>query len=496
MSSPSLAGPLRSPLDHLLAQNRARIDAEIKGVDAPSYSLLRERNQCNFLAHLPTELLREIMTHLCEMCMAGPKVSALAWRFVAHTCHFLRVVALGHAGLWAHVNYSFPRWTAATLDRARDVTLMVTLNTEHIGLYRNFIMQIMAEEMDRTRRIHLQSSDGDEFIPLQQQSPHLESVYLSTSRGFIIDTKLFDGVAPKLREIHLNGCTMPSSQSIPAFRGLITLSLDSVWLVGSAASFISLIESMENLKWLSIRRLWQSSFSDEKDSVQIRREKSTLKGIDMQYLHARMMRSLLYALGVPQERLVIGDLAEGRHTGSDNINIQGVVLDYAQRFWSSCVRSSELPNLELHVCFHKPWTINQFHFVLMSPSGMPGGNNPPSMDVRFRDYDASLSMNDWFFNSEGSDSLAPMYHLQRVWIQDAPQILFEHGPDSILMKWLERRLASGFPINEIHFDGCWIGAIDMLRNLAFQGRLVQHYTWTDPGAPESRRSLFDLPTIP
>ena len=106
-------------------QLQQAIDAEIFSLEESIRVLRLRRNALSPISSLPPEVVTAIFSHLCPLSPDRNPDHHLARLRISHVCHQWREIALNHAFLWSHLNFTDLSLAGATevLARAKSVPL-------------------------------------------------------------------------------------------------------------------------------------------------------------------------------------------------------------------------------------------------------------------------------------------------------------------------------------------------------------------------------------
>ena len=216
------------------------------------------------ISKLPDEILLSIF--LMNLTPCRHFSTCLEWqkrtiRFASQVCRHWRAVALNYAILWTSImdfdKDSF-EWTQELLGRSKQMPLNIGCRTaacrpKHLDLVLGLSPQC------RTFSLEVKEFTDGFLNTIQKPAPHLEvfGVHLNWGGEASIMTLpkiLFNGDAPKLREVRLHQC--PFDITTPAFSQLTCLEVS--WAHGfvgpTVSEWLNLLNNIPRLKKLLISK--------------------------------------------------------------------------------------------------------------------------------------------------------------------------------------------------------------------------------------------------
>ncbi|KAF9011862.1 hypothetical protein BDQ17DRAFT_1420269 [Cyathus striatus] len=81
---------------------------------------LKQPNIHNLACNLPEVIICKVLLECAQLDVEG-----WSWIMLTHVCHIWRKVALSYQELWGFIDFSHPKWTAITMQRAKLVPLRI-----------------------------------------------------------------------------------------------------------------------------------------------------------------------------------------------------------------------------------------------------------------------------------------------------------------------------------------------------------------------------------
>ena len=226
MTSPMMdSSPHDSPKSHL------------QDIDNKILAWKLHRNTLVPIARLPPEILSIIFSLLSA---SGPSLDHFKRpsRFfipitpssLSHVCHRWREISLNLPCFWSHINLTelTPACAAEMLARAKMAPLHLAAAVTIAHDIENIMGPIEAH-IRHTRLLSISANIHDlqrMFGRLISSAPSLEQLYINSwFNEALVPDNLFDGIAPKLSDLHLKKCGI--SWVSPIFKGLRCLELSS-----------------------------------------------------------------------------------------------------------------------------------------------------------------------------------------------------------------------------------------------------------------------------
>lgn len=205
---------------------------------------------------LPPELTLECFFYLVENhdFLSVGKKFGMGWISVTHVCRTWRNLALECPGLWADIPSTLPRlWLDTFLERSQDYPLK--LDGAYLDDGNSWLEEILPRALHRVRYLSLRSGDAlsPYFYSLLQShhAPELRFLRINNAcfEGGYHRTRLFGGIAPRLRELDLDYLGWFPWKT-PIFHNLTKLS--AAGDMTDIADFMLALQSMHLLEHLSL----------------------------------------------------------------------------------------------------------------------------------------------------------------------------------------------------------------------------------------------------
>ncbi|KAG6916892.1 hypothetical protein DXG01_004801 [Tephrocybe rancida] len=209
----------------------SKIQAEIRAHEEAIQLLRVRHNSLSVTRPLPPEVL-SIIFHW--IAVVEPDSNFLSWISVSYVCQRWRRVALECPALWGLIQFKHLNWVAELLPRSR--TALLDVQFEDGASTRSSVneLQNVLAEFHRFRSLSLSPFKATQErvaaikAVLSKPAPVLEAFIARRDvHELIIDSilpmNLFDGCAPRLRTLELEGCKI--SSKLPFFTGLTTFKL-------------------------------------------------------------------------------------------------------------------------------------------------------------------------------------------------------------------------------------------------------------------------------
>ena len=253
-------------------QLQQAIDAEIFSLEESIRVLRLRRNALSPISSLPPEVVTAIFSHLCPLSPDRNPDHHLARLRISHVCHQWREIALNHAFLWSHLNFTDLSLAGATevLARAKSVPLYLEARVPDRLLNDVRYTTFRKEVQTRIPSVyHLDISAGmlclhKTLEELVSSAPTLESLSLSSRGGIlnrvtgdhvVIPATLFNGSAPMLSRLKIRNCEI--SWKSPLLKGLRHLEMLSppVNAMPKLTAWLDALDEMPGLKTLALHSL-------------------------------------------------------------------------------------------------------------------------------------------------------------------------------------------------------------------------------------------------
>lgn len=223
------------------AQQYTLIDRRIAESDKFRIRLSTARNDLTDAARMTSEILNIVFQRHMDNMLAEGEDGELhpTWYFFSHVCSRWRIVAIGNPALWSRISFRYLGWMNNNLIRSAAYPLIVNINRYiEIPTYPCVLLSAIQRtlaEISRIRCLDVKRVDTDSMKRFLQTvalapAPILESLSLlameqdTASPFVVIPKKLFGGMTPNLRYVHIRSCKVDFDSSILV--NLVRLHLD------------------------------------------------------------------------------------------------------------------------------------------------------------------------------------------------------------------------------------------------------------------------------
>ncbi|KAG6855799.1 hypothetical protein H0H87_010752 [Tephrocybe sp. NHM501043] len=251
---------------------RFQIDRDITTLTQSILALKTKYNSLSTIARLPPEVLAGIFTWNLSM---QRRHRNSRWIRVASVCSWWRRVALDCPQLWSFIRNTNVNWiTQVVLPRSGNVPLYARFTQARDETFDVFRPAL--EQMHRFCEIDLCDDTYNQGMQqllnnLINPSPmlrHLKVTALRSQSMHQLPDNLFGAMAPNLRTLKLQSCTIPTTcPLISGLTKLVLVKLDSDRL--PAPQLLALLNRATNLEKLKLEDVCRTSDDNEDDSIHL-----------------------------------------------------------------------------------------------------------------------------------------------------------------------------------------------------------------------------------
>ncbi|KAI0061497.1 hypothetical protein BV25DRAFT_1826631 [Artomyces pyxidatus] len=255
---PSLqTSDVATDLRNLLLKERSDFLQELHTINGHINALSRT-------SRLPAELLAYVFSFCAADSKAWREMNAgIGWVVVTHVCRRWRHIALSHPRLWRYLDFPLSlSWAQEMISRSKAIPCIVSWISGYPRTGRppsvlgDGFNELALSQLHGIEQLRLDGFDGTtqslEAV-LALPAPDLTTVDIKC-KGLFLPPNIFDGIAPRLRNVSVVGClTFPWTS--PILQNVVNLKVEGEhlsFILSTRTELLSALQAMRALEKLAL----------------------------------------------------------------------------------------------------------------------------------------------------------------------------------------------------------------------------------------------------